>query len=353
MKKKVALVSLRFNPAFIQHLIAWAKAMKELGHDPEFVLDRAYRNFPELEIVAFLREVNADSLAVAWRYAVFLNPSPDNRNLANTLKEKGAKILYIYHEPWQMSFVYLSGEGILGALRGTLAHHVTVPALKLADTVILPSRYALGEYQKSDAQYNGNAIYLPLIYDDEERATNPRMLEQKRYFSYIGSLCWSHGFDQYLAFVRYSLRRKLNISFLIASRNPIPSRFMNDKLFSRNSDKIEIFCGKPMGNHEMNRYYAESICVWNLYRRSTQSGVLPKAFMFGTPVIAGKIGSFPEFIQDGVNGRFADARDHERIWTAFEDIRSNLSMYAANSRKTFLETFYYRSHLAELGCLLD
>jgi glycosyltransferase involved in cell wall biosynthesis len=252
-----------------------------------------------------------------------------------------------------MSLDYLRTEGLLGTLKAVMAHHVTVPALKLADTVILPSRYGLRVYRNSDARYNENAIYLPLMYDDEEPAADLRNLGQKRHFGYIGSLCRSHGFDQYLEFVRYALQRKLNISFLIASRNPIPSRVMNDPLFRRNLDKVEIRCGKPLGNREMNGCYAESICVWNLYRRSTQSGVLPKAFMFGTPVIATRIGSFPEFIQDGVNGRFASARDHQGIWTALEDIRSNIGAYAANSRRTFLEAFYYRSHLAELERLLN
>jgi glycosyltransferase involved in cell wall biosynthesis len=353
MKKRVALVSLRFNPAFIQHLIAFAKAMKELGHAPEFLLDRAYRNFPELEVVASIREVSDDSLAVAWKYAVFLNPSPANRNLANALKQKGTKILYVYHEPWQMSFDYIWSQGLIGTLKAIMAHHVTVPALKLADTVILPSRNALREYQKSDARYNGNGIYLPLIYDDEEQAAIATMVDQKRHFGYIGSLCRSHGFDQYLSFIRFAFQRNLNISFLIASRNRFPTRVLNDPLFSRNSAKVEILCGKPLGNAEINRCYAKSICIWNLYRTSTQSGVLPKALMFGTPVIAGRIGSFPEFIQEGVNGRFADARDHEGICTAFEHIRSHIGAYAANSRKSFLDTFYYRPHLAELGRLLD
>ena len=353
MKAKVALVSLRFNPAFIQHLIAYAKAMQELGHDPEFLLDPAYRDFQELAVVASPREISADSLAVAWKYAIFLNPSPGNKDLANTLKQKGTKILYVFHEPWQMSLHYLRTEGLLGTFKAVMAHHVTVPALKLADTVILPSRYGLREYHNSDAQYNRNAIYLPLMYDDEELAANPRNLDLKRHFGYIGSLCRSHGFDQYLEFVRYALQRNLDISFLIASRNTIPSCVKNDPLFRRNSDKLEIRCGKPLGNREMNGCYAESICVWNLYRRSTQSGVLPKAFMFGTPVIATRIGSFPEFIQEGANGRFASARDHQGIWAALEDIRSNIGAYAANSRRTFLEAFYYRSHLGELGRLLD
>ncbi len=353
MKAKAALVSLRFNPAFIQHLIAYAKALQELGYDPEFLLDPAYLDFQELAAVASPRKLSADALAVGWKYAIFLNPSQANKDLADTLKRKGTRILYVFHEPWQMSLDYLRTEGLQGTLKAVMAHHLTVPALKLADTVILPSQYGLREYRNSDFQYNENAVYLPLMYDDEAPPAYLTNLGQKRHFGYIGSLCRSHGFDQYLEFVRYALQRNLNISFLIASRNPIPSSVVSEPLFRRNSEKVEIRCGRPLANREINDCYAKSICVWNLYRRSTQSGVLPKAFMFGTPVIATRIGSFPEFIQEGVNGRFAIARDHQGIWTALEDIRSNIDAYATNSRRTFLETFYYRSHLAELGRLLN
>jgi glycosyltransferase involved in cell wall biosynthesis len=353
VKAKIAIISLRFNPAFIQHLIAYAKAVRELGHEPEFLLDPAYRDFAELDLAASYSEFSAFTPVVAWKYALFLNPSMGNQRLANTLKRQGSKILYVYHEPWQMSLDYLRGEGVVGTVKAIMAHHVTIPALRLADTVMVPSRYGLREYQKSDAQYNTNSIYLPLLYDDEGPVSIAGILDQKRHFAYIGSLCRSHGFDQYLSFVRYALQRNLRISFLIASRNPLPTQVVNDPLLSQDRNRVKIRCGKPLGNDEINCCYADSICVWNLYRRSTQSGVLPKAFMFGTPVIASKIGSFPEFIQEGVNGRFISTRDHQGIWTAFEDMRSNISAYAANSRRTFLETFYYRAHLAELGRLLE
>jgi len=52
MNQRVALVSLRFNPAFIQFLIAYAKAVRALGYEPGFVLDPAYRRFTELKDVA-------------------------------------------------------------------------------------------------------------------------------------------------------------------------------------------------------------------------------------------------------------------------------------------------------------
>jgi glycosyltransferase involved in cell wall biosynthesis len=353
MKAKIALISLRFNPAFIQHLIAYAKATRELGYEPEFLLDPAYRDFRELDRAASHNESSTNVPALAWKYALFLNPSLGNEKLATNLKQKGTKLLYVYHEPWHMSLDYLWSEGLVGTLKAIMAHHVTIPALKLADTVIVPSQYGLRMYQKSDARYNANGIYLPLMYDDEAPSAIDGILAQKRHFGYIGSLCRSHGFDQYLSFVRYALQRDLKISFLIASRNPLPASTASDPLLSRNPDRVKIYCGKPLENDEINRFYAESICVWNLYRRSTQSGVLPKAFMFGTPVIAKNIGSFPEFIQDGLNGRFASARDHQGIYTAFDDMRSNIAAYATNSRRTFLETFYYRARLADLSRLLS
>jgi len=353
MKAKIALISLRFNPAFIQHLIAYAKATRELGYEPEFLLDPAYRDFRELDRAASHNESSTNVPALAWKYALFLNPSLGNEKLATNLKQKGTKLLYVYHEPWHMSLDYLWSEGLVGTLKAIMAHHVTIPALKLADTVIVPSQYGLRMYQKSDARYNANGIYLPLMYDDEAPSAIDGILAQKRHFGYIGSLCRSHGFDQYLSFVRYALQRDLKISFLIASRNPLPASTASDPLLSRNPDRVKIYCGKPLENDEINRFYAESICVWNLYRRSTQSGVLPKAFMFGTPVIAKNIGSFPEFIQDGLNGRFASARDHQGIYTAFDDMRSNIAAYATNSRRTFLETFYYRARVADFSRLLS
>jgi glycosyltransferase involved in cell wall biosynthesis len=74
--------------------------------------------------------------------------------------------------------------------------------------------------------------------------------------------------------------------------------------------------------------------------------------MFGTPVIASVLGSFPEFVRDGWNGRFASADDCDGILSALDDIRSRQQEYAVNCRTTFLETFHSMSRLAELESLL-
>ena len=75
--------------------------------------------------------------------------------------------------------------------------------------------------------------------------------------------------------------------------------------------------------------------------------------MFGAPVIVSRIGSFPEYVCDGVNGRFAVPDDKQGIRTALEDMRNNAAAYAVSCRKTFLETFFYRSHLPDLQRMLQ
>jgi len=352
MKAKVAIVSLRCNPAFIQHLIAYAKAVTELGHEVVLLLDPAYQHFTELREVAPILEPGANLCADSWTHAVFLNVALENRELADALRHQNTKILYVYHEPWQMSVSYLFGEGIKSTLKAILAHRTTIPMLRIANMVILESQFGLEAYQGSDARFNGACTSFPQIYDDEAPNDLPSLLAPKRYFAFIGALCHSHGFDQFVTFMQNSLEQGKNVTFLIASRNPFPAHILRSARLRPNLGNIEIRCGQPLTNDEMNRCYAESFCVWNIYRRSTQSGVLPKAFMFGTPVIASKLGSFPEYIEEGVNGRFATAEDHQGIQKALEEIRRNIGTYAANCRRTFVDTFFYRSRLTDLERLL-
>jgi len=349
--RKVVIVSLRFNPAFIQFLIAYAKAVRELGYQAAFLLDPTYRRFAEVESAAPIFGVES-AYGQQWTHAVFLNPAIQNRDIAAALKREGAKVLYIFHEPWDMSLGYLRSEGVASTMKAILAHRATIPVLKLADTVILASRYGMKVYEKGDARFNGNCVHIPLIMEDEAPENIVRDLTMKRNFGFCGALCRSHGFDQYVSFMRDVFRRRADVRFLVASRDPFPPSIMRDPSFSQNRDRIEIRCGRPLSNEEMNLCYAECFCIWNLYRRSTQSAVLPKAFMFGTPVIASQIGSFPEYVEEGVNGRFAEANNLDGILGALEEVRSHLGAYAVNCRQTFLKEFFYGSRLADIRRLL-
>jgi glycosyltransferase involved in cell wall biosynthesis len=350
---KVAILSLRFNPAFLQHIIAYARAVTELGMAASLIMDPVYRGFPELEKAAPILNWAEARAAGGWTHAIFLNVAAENRKAARELKARGAKIYYLYHEPWQMSLEYLRTEGLGATVRAALAHRMTVPVLRMAEKVILQSEYGLAEYRRVDARHNERAVCFPLIYEDDAGCGARQAVPAKPYFSFIGKPCRSHGFDQYLAVVRHALANGRGLQFLIASRHAAPDSLAWDPLVRRNADRVEIRCGRPLTNAEINLCYAQSFCVWNLYRRSTQSGVLPKAYMFGAPVIASRIGSFPEFMQPGITGLFADGGDVEGILAALEEIQRNRDGFAANCRKMFLETFYYRARLEDLRRVLQ
>jgi glycosyltransferase involved in cell wall biosynthesis len=353
MSGRALLISLRSNPAHIQLLIAYAKAIQALGMKAVFLLDPAYGQFSELGNAAPILEFGKARLDSHWDCAIFFNPSLKNLETARSLKKDGTRILYILHEPWQMSAGYVKDEGLRAAGMAIVAHRSTVPVLRAADQIILPSQYGLRVYQSNDARYNRNATYIPLLYDDDLRDDMSSLIQKKRYFSYIGNPCRAHGFDQFLNVMRLSLKQERDIQFLIASGgHPLPKGCLGDHIFTQNSSRIEIQSGRRLSNDEINGYYTQSICVWNVYRRSTQSGVLPKAFMFGAPVLCSTVGSFPEFVTSGRNGEIVSALDPECIIETFQRFKEDLVSYAAQCRSDFLSTFYFRARLADLSALV-
>lgn len=352
MKSKIAIVSLRFNPAFIQFLIAYAKTAVELGCEVEFILDSGYRRFEELASIANIAAASDIGTEPRWTHALFLNPSVKNLELAAKFKKIGAKILYIYHEPWQMSPGYLFDEGLVATAKAFAAHRFTVPVLRLANVIILPSRFGISQYRKADAKHNRSCVYIPLLFDDEAPENSLEDLSKKQFFGYVGGLCRAHGFDQYIAFMKYAFRKGMDTRFMIGSMYPLPGGILDDPLIKRNLDKLEIRCGRPLTSEEMNACYAESFCIWNIYRRSTQSAVLPKAMMLGTPSLASRAGSYPEFITDGFNGKFAVGDDVDSIARAVDNIRANQASYASACRERFRNIFFYGSQLHNFAAVL-
>jgi glycosyltransferase involved in cell wall biosynthesis len=353
VKRRICIVSLRYNPAHVQHLIAYAKLVQELGDESCFLLDPAYSKFPELAELAQVFDLDSNLSSLGFTHALIYNASTANRMIAAALKQNGTKILYVLHEPRHPILSFLWAEGPEIGIKGVIAHRYSVPVIKIADVVLLASRFGLKVYNDSDRKHNASCAYFPLIYDDEAYQDVDALLQGKQYFGFMGGLCRAHGFDQFLHFMRSELQRGSDLRFLIASRHPLPAEVINDPIVKKNSEKLKLQCGRPLSSEEMNLAYAESFCIWNIYRRSTQSGVLPKAFMFGTPVMASSSGSFPEFVKDGVNGRFAAGHDHRAIAQSLANIRADQRNFVVNCRRTFNEEFFYRANLSRFDRLLS
>ena len=62
-------------------------------------------------------------------------------------------------------------------------------------------------------------------------------------------------------------------------------------------------------NEEVHRYFQVSDCVVLFYTHATPSGIESISYHFGLPVLATRVGHFPETIQTGVNGYLAMPKD--------------------------------------------
>ena len=99
-----------------------------------------------------------------------------------------------------------------------------------------------------------------------------------------------------------------------------------------------------MTDEEINHWYASSYVVWNAYSRTTQSGVLAKSFMFGTPaVVMSK--NLCEVASNGVEViAVNDNKDKKQIEDAVTEIIRNFTSYSKVCRERFLSTFFYRNY---------
>ncbi len=71
-------------------------------------------------------------------------------------------------------------------------------------------------------------------------------------------------------------------------------------------------------NEEVHRYFQASDAITLFYLTATPSGVESMAYNFGTPILATRVGHFPETIRHGYNGYLADPGDPESMAAVME-----------------------------------
>jgi glycosyltransferase involved in cell wall biosynthesis len=84
-------------------------------------------------------------------------------------------------------------------------------------------------------------------------------------------------------------------------------------------DKVKVV-NDFVPNEEVYRYFQVSDCILLFYEYATPSGVESMAYNFKKPILASRVGHFPETITDGENGYLAadgDEDDMARVMKAF------------------------------------
>jgi len=335
MKPAAIIVSLNFNPGHVSHLIASYKQMEELGYSSVYYVNPLFAKFlPDNGSI-----ITSDLKIPKCDVAVIIFPSLHNLSLIQRLRKQGTKIIYIFHEPLApLSHYRASGFSYKYLAKLWIIDHINSLTVKWSDCILIPSKKALGYYQKNHKYKNPNVQYIPLLYDDETISTG---LCNRQYISYIGTVAADHSFDEFLKYVEKAIDHNWNpeYKYLIATKSEFD---IPEKLSA--SSRVVIKKGIPLTNDEINNAYASSILVWNAYTRTTQSGVLAKAYMFGTPALV-MTHNLNEFMVDKQTVfSIVDNSDANEIQSGVEDIILNFDRYTVSCRDLFLSHFYYRNY---------
>lgn len=336
MKETALIISLNFHPGHVSHMVASYRQMEELGYESIFCVAGGFVNFlPGSSRICVYGRDELPKTDVAF----FLFPSQRNLLLIRRLKRRKTKIVYIFHEPLaRMSEYRKAGFSYKYLAKLWIINRISGLTVKWSDSVLLPSKKAVDFYIANPLYKNQNYHYLPLLFDDERTAEH--MQCERRNFSYIGTVAADHSFKEYLDFVQWAVieDRLPQVQFLIATKSEfsVPQELAD-------SERVVIQKGRPLDDAEINASYASTLVVWNAYARTTQSGVLAKSFMFGTPAIVLRK-NLSEFTEDGKEVMAIDDNtSFEQIEAAIMRIMSDFPRYSKYARKRFENTFYYRN----------
>lgn len=343
---KALIISLNFHPGHVSHMVASYKQCEELGYQSIFYVDYEFENYLPHECRML---INGRHSCPVTDIAIFLFPSQKNLPLIWKMKRKGVRVVYIFHEPLSpMSDYRKAGFSYKYLAKLWVINRISQLTVKWSDLILLPSRKAVDFYEKNPLYRNRNYHYLPLMYDDEKLERHDFI--PRTYFSYIGTVAADHSFDEFLNFVEWAIKENKmpELRFLIATKS---SFTVPDIL--KDSQRITIQQGRPLTDEEINAYYASTIVVWNAYARTTQSGVLAKSFMFGTPALV-LHKNCNEFAQDGIEIKaIEDNTNKDEIAAAIEEVKKNFLFYSSNCRKRFMESFYYRQYNEQFAALVN
>jgi hypothetical protein len=352
--RNALIVSLKFNPGHFSHLIASYKILESLGYTPYLYIDEKFNKMDEENLY---RKVNSSSqLSELGDVDVSFFWFPSLKNIPEIFKLKrssNSKIIYVYHEPFDSWLNYYNaGFGIVKIFRIWLINLVNLLILSLSNEVILPSPVSLKLYEKKYKRVNSHYSMVPLLFDDE--LGKPLTSDEKKFISYIGTVAADHAFDKFIAFVKAALTNDWlpDSRFLIATSSVIPLKLKAIIEPFIKSKRIIVFEGSYMSNGEINRHYQNSIVIWNAYHRSNQSGVLPKAYMFGAAVLVLNRNK-SIFLEDNVTGILIESNDNlEEIKAGIIEILLNKADFSQKCRTKFLEMFYYKSYISFFKKLL-
>jgi glycosyltransferase involved in cell wall biosynthesis len=296
------------------------------------------------QTVRLIRSLKANKVVFQWSIA--LQGLPLSFIAKRLQKVEGLEVVFDVHFVKQKE-------------HSTIDRLLTKRALKFSDTIIVHAKKTWEElkevfpgrafYYTEDGTRGSNTViklYHP-IYDlfrpdpnlDIEALKREWKLK-KHVFLFFGFIRRYKGLDQAIRAFAELRKQREDVSLVIAGEsfwNTLDQKKWSTKvkqvlfgwakrlLLNKKDDEredqplewihklgIEDDCyvvNRFIGNEEVHKYFQVSDAAVLFYRTATPSGIESLSYNFSLPLLATRVGHFPETIQDGFNGYLANDSD--------------------------------------------
>ena len=141
------IISLKFHPGHVSHMVASYKQCEELGFKSIYYVNPAFISYlPKSSSIVSA----TDGVHPKADLAVFLFPSQKNLPLIWKLKRQKTKVVYIFHEPLAPMKVYRkAGFSIKYLAKLWVIDHVSALTVKWSDCILIPSHKAIEYYEEN------------------------------------------------------------------------------------------------------------------------------------------------------------------------------------------------------------
>lgn len=191
--------------------------------------------------------------------------------------------------------------------------------IKCANIIIVYSKFVMDDIKNFLPLKNIKVLYLG-IYKDLFPNFKKSFNLNKNFLTilFFGRILPYKGIDILIDAIEILKNKNIELKTIIAGRGRVDENY----LYKIKQLNIE-FKNDWIFNEELLKYLQETDILVMPYKNGTQSGLISIALAYGIPVIATKVGSFKEYIQDGINGFLINPNNQYDLVQKIEQIYFN------------------------------
>jgi glycosyltransferase involved in cell wall biosynthesis len=194
-------------------------------------------------------------------------------------------------------------------------------SLGVAKNYFFYSKFAHDEFKKIETANKKTTWQLRLFPITFFRKYSKKNHEVKVHNLFFGRLSPYKGIDVLMDAIPIILGKYPNEKFVVAGKS-IDGYQIDLQLIEKYKDNI-VLLNRYISNEELVDLFTSAKMVLCPYKDATQSGVLVTALALDVPVIASRVGAFPEYINENKNGLSVPVNDASALADAVTNFLDN------------------------------